>query len=105
MILLNCNICLHYPRCLDSSRILNLKSPTAFQARSQGGAFRGQAPPVKILPIFLRGSNCAHGALETEEIRTELKKSPAFVLIIAQYNSQSDSDYMYFSVNMKENEY
>ena len=61
-------------------------------------------PPVKFCH-FLRGSNFAHGALETEEIRTELKKSPAFVLIIAQYNSQSDSDYMYVSVNMKENEY
>ena len=46
-------------------------------------------------PFLLRGSNFAHGALETEEIRTELKKSPAFVLIIAQYNSQSDSEYMY----------
>ena len=63
------------------------------------------APPVKILPIFLRGSNFAHEALESEEIRTELKKSPVFVLIIAQYNSQSDSDYMYVSVNMKENRY
>ena len=60
---------------------------------------------MKILPIFLRGSNFAQEAIETEEIRTELKKSPAFVLIIAQYNCQSDSDYMYVSVNMKENEY
>ena len=56
-------------------------------------------------PFLLRGSNFAHGALETEEIRTELKKSPAFVLIIKQYNSQSVSEYMYVSVNMKENEY
>ena len=81
------------------------------QARSQGGHFGASPPlweswpPCENSAIFLRGSNFAHGALETEEIRTELKKLPAFVLIIAQYNSQSDSDYMYVSVNMKENEY
>ena len=61
--------------------------------------------PCENYANFLRGSNFAHGALETEEIWTELKKLPAFVLIIAQYNSQSDSDYMYVSVIMKENEY
>ena len=64
------------------------------------------APPVKILPIFF----CADLILHMEPLKlkkSELKpkKSPAFVLIIAQYNSQSDSDYMYVSVNMKENEY
>ena len=37
-----------------------------------------------------------------QNIRTKTH-SPAFVLIIAQYNSQSDSDYMYVSVNIKEN--